>query len=124
MGTCKDCRIIDGCTLANKNSMPEHRVQNCPSFVQTKVKPRLRVTGAWASDYIQKLGIQVHCEQILEALEEQRVTRLYTVDKDKSKLLSESLDNSVMDLYVILDAWAKDKEVLYAERVEELMRRV
>ena len=81
------------------------------------------ISGIWENTYVQELGILDHCVEIIELkneirrlkpLKEETWKRLENLEK-----LQNGLDKEMMDLYLILDKWAKTKVELKEQRAQK-----
>ena len=86
-------------------------------------KGELMISGIWENKYIQELGILDHCIEVIELkneirklkpLKEEAWKRLENLEK-----LQNGLDKEMMDLYLILDKWAKTKHELKEQRLQK-----
>lgn len=103
-------------TAAKQESSDEYQSHRGPDAVVVKVK-RPPVRGIWASSYVCKLGIQDHCIEVLEAMDELRARKLVTNSRAPIRdTMEKNLEQEVMDLHIILEAWAADRGSLYDAR--------
>ena len=104
-------------TAGIATSIPASDVAGAP--VLTPVVRRPTVAGIWSSDYVCKLGVQDHCLEILEAMENLRARKLETNrSAPLRKTMESNLANEMMDLSIILDTWAEHNKELHAARMQ------
>lgn len=111
---CKDFKPIPNArAIPTSEAYQSHRGPDAVAVI----KRRPPVGGIWASSYVCKLGIQDHCLEVLEALDTLRARKLETTSGSPLRATMEkNLEQEVMDLHIILEAWATGKESLYDAR--------
>jgi hypothetical protein len=78
--------------------------------------------GIWDSSYVQMLGIQDHCKEIVDLYSAWKVEKAKQGSGYGSDLESQ-LEKEIMDLYIILQKWAENKDGLYQKRLNGFMEK-
>ena len=75
------------------------------------------ITGIWEVGYIQEFGILDHCQEVIVLKDRHRVAKAERTGL--ADTISRSLDNEMMDLYLILRKWAQNRKDLESERMDK-----
>lgn len=122
MSNCVGC-ITKDCTRLNKFLMAPKNVPKCPGYESDGLPRRARVEGIWTNAYVQKLGIQDHCIEVLELLDQLRSLKLRSDSETTVKEVSAGLEREVMDLFIILDKWSESRSELHADRLARFIEK-
>lgn len=79
------------------------------------------INGIWENEYVQKLGIIDHCIEVLELNNEIRCLKAHK-STDIIKF-NEGLNNEMMDLYLILEKWAYERQELKDKRIKRFLEK-
>lgn len=80
------------------------------------------LSGIWDNPYVQQLGIIDHCREVVTIYDEWKAIKpqlKHSKDEGYDSLVTKTykgLENEIMDLYLILERWAKDKAELKKKR--------
>ena len=86
------------------------------------------IKGIWDSEYVQELGIFDHCKEVLILKEE--IIRIKASKHFHSEIAEKAscsirttLEGELVDLYLILKKWTKNKKHLKLERINRFLEK-